>query len=643
MIKIIFGFLPWIAYSILMDFMKGQHVTAIVIVLLLNFIVEYKELKKGYILPWGTTIFYSLILVATFFISPMWLEVHGSLLANSGIAVIAIVSLIINKPFTLQYARETVPSEYWQTTLFLRINQIITGVWALGFVCNVLLNLWELNTALVNNVFYQVITYLPSILSIYFTKFFPSWYKEYYRNTLIKKSAKQQRDNPFLKGNFAPVIDELFIENLVITGTLPEDLSGIYMRNGPNSAFQPFSYTYPYDGDGMIHAIYLKNGHASYRNRFIETNQLQVERRLKQSIYGGVELPLIRNENLLQELDPKIPVKIGNFIHVIYHAGHYLALHEANPAYEINEELNTVGVWNPTNIADPIVVNAHTRLDPRTGDLILLAYHNEPIITYHVLNKENKITQSETINIPYSCMVHDFVLTENYIVVFLCPMTIDFLGAAKGKHFANWQPELGTKILVIDRASHQTTYLNTEAFFVYHFANGYEIDDKIKIDYIRYEDGSLSSSYLYRTELDLNNKICKHQRLGHFDSEFPRINEAYNSKLYRYIYACGNTSNKTSIERFNAVVKHDLQDGKVMVHDFGNDKEVGEPVFVSREGCLAEDDGYLIFFLYDRKVIESFFIVLDAKNISQAPIAVIKMPRRIPYGLHGSWVSDKSM
>jgi carotenoid cleavage dioxygenase len=95
-------------------------------------------------------------------------------------------------------------------------------------------------------------------------------------------------DDPHLSGNFAPVGPELDVADLpVIAGRIPPDLSGAYMRNGPNPLFKPISYTYPVDGDGMIHAIYLDSGRARYRNRFVRTGSLAVERRAGRAVYGA--------------------------------------------------------------------------------------------------------------------------------------------------------------------------------------------------------------------------------------------------------------------------------------------------------------------------------------------------------------------
>jgi hypothetical protein len=63
-----------------------------------------------------------------------WLGVWAGELSNVAIAVIAAVSLAVRSPFTLQYARESTEALYWDSPLFLRINDVITAVWAATFV-----------------------------------------------------------------------------------------------------------------------------------------------------------------------------------------------------------------------------------------------------------------------------------------------------------------------------------------------------------------------------------------------------------------------------------------------------------------------------------------------------------------------------
>ena len=140
--------------------------------------------------------------------------------------------------------------------------------------------------------------------------------------------AQEQGPNPFLSGGFAPVEDELDVARLRVKGEIPAVLRGTYMRNGPNPAYPPLVYTYPFDGDGMIHAVTFKDGRASYRNRFVVTQGLAAERKAGRALYGSVMRPIQPDPASLGQ-DPE-PSRIKNVANtnVVHHAGRYLALYE---------------------------------------------------------------------------------------------------------------------------------------------------------------------------------------------------------------------------------------------------------------------------------------------------------------------------
>src|SRR5262245_12234624 len=101
--------------------------------------------------------------------------------------------------------------------------------------------------------------------------------------------------SPFLNGIFAPVQRELDDAPLrVLAGALPGDLAGTYLRNGPNARFTPIgSYTYPLDGDGMIHAVHFGAGRATYRNRYVRTPSMAAEERAGRALWGGLLTPIV--------------------------------------------------------------------------------------------------------------------------------------------------------------------------------------------------------------------------------------------------------------------------------------------------------------------------------------------------------------
>ena len=90
---------------------------------------------------------------------------------------------------------------------------------------------------------------------------------------------------------------------------------------------------------------------------------------------------------------------------------------------------------------------------------------------------------------------------------------------------------------------------------------------------------------------------------------------------------------------FDGEMKYDNETGAIEMHDFGDDAESGEAVFVPRIGATSEDDGYVICFVYDRKTGTSECHILDARKWSADPVARIKIPQRVPHGFHAGWVS----
>lgn len=450
--------------------------------------------------------------------------------------------------------------------------------------------------------------------------------------------------NPYLLGNFAPVHDELEVKELEIVGEIPQDLLGIYMRNGPNPAFPPISYTYPYDGDGMIHAIYIANGKAAYKNRFVETKGLIKERKAGKALYNSVLNPGPIDPKWAGPEDQPIAIKNGAFIHIIRHHNTYLALNEGAPAYSMNEHLETLGEWQPNKGHPPIDVCAHTRWDPLTGELWFVNYAlTPPYLTFYRLDQHGKSIQKWDIEKSYCSMVHDFILTQNFVIVFDCPVVFDLQQIMAGGAVLSWKPELGVRIGIMPRTGGEMKWFHTEPFFVFHFANAYEQDHEIIIDFIKHEkvvlltkEGESTPPRLNRICLNLKSGTIKNSELDDHLVEFPRIREDQDTLPHQFIYTPSKTGSTKGA--FNALIKYDVTHQQSWICDFGPFAEIGEAVFAQRASSQNEDDGYLLFLAYDAAKNQSEFLILDAQNIQDEPLARIKMPRRVPHGLHGSWM-----
>jgi carotenoid cleavage dioxygenase len=456
-------------------------------------------------------------------------------------------------------------------------------------------------------------------------------------------------NNRFLEANYAPVHDELFVENLSIQGEMPKDLNGIYMRNGPNPQFTPISYTYPFDGDGMIHAVYISEGKASYRNRFIETRELLKERRAGKALYGGVLNPIALEPKWQDPEDGPVAFKNGAFIHVIQHGERYLAMSESVPAYEITSQLKTLGHWKPQGVSNNFDICAHMRLDPKTGELWLINYDlvTQPYLTIYQLAANGVLLKKFGIDKLHPTVIHDFVLTQNYVIIFDCPLIFDMNKITQGGAALCWQPELGVRIGIMPRSGGEMHWITTEPFFNFHFANAFEHDDKIIVDYVRREEFKLLLNnennpskfpMLFRTSIHLPTGTVQHTQLDDRCVEFPRIREDYITQQQQYIYLPTKSESANNSSVWNKLIKYDVKNNTSIIHDFGQQAGIDEAVFVPAKNSKSEDDGYVLLFVYNNETSQSEFCILDANNFTAEPLARIKMPRRVPHGLHGSWM-----
>jgi carotenoid cleavage dioxygenase len=456
-------------------------------------------------------------------------------------------------------------------------------------------------------------------------------------------------DDPHLSGNYLPVAREVDVAGLpIISGRIPRDLSGAYMRNGPNPRFKPIYYAYPMDGDGMIHAVYFDNGQARYRNRFVQTSGFVTETRAGRAIYGSLTHPVPVDPALIGPGGDPGPIKNGAFISVLRHGGHLLALDEASTCYELTMDLDTIGEWK-AGTDKPISLGAHNRRHPKTGALFTLAYSlREPTVEFHQIDASGNVAKTFSIALAAPTMIHDFILTERHIVLLACPAIFDLKAAQSGKPLLQWQPSLGTRIGLIALDGSSVNWIAADPFFVFHFANGFERGGHLFLDYVRHERlnlgytaGNQKVPTLHRMNINLANHKIADNEIADMVVEFPRVNDALNALPTRFVYLPTLTKSlqlaNPPSATFNTMMKVNTETGDIVRHDFGN-RVAGEATFIPRKANGREDDGYLAIFAFDPATRNSDLVLLDAAHIDAEPVAVIRMPQRVPQGLHGAWI-----
>jgi carotenoid cleavage dioxygenase len=483
--------------------------------------------------------------------------------------------------------------------------------------------------------------------------------------------------NPYLEGFLAPVAQEVTATDLKVTGHIPEHLDGRYLRNGPNPVAEVDPATYHwFAGDAMVHGLALRDGRAQwYRNRWVRTPA--VSRRL--------------GEQRLTDLDPRAGMlSVGPNTNVLEHAGQTLALVEGGGAqYRLTDELDTLGTcdFDGTLYGG---YTAHPKRDPKTGELHAISYSfaRGRTVQYSVIDTAGRARRTVDISVSGSPMMHDFSLTEKYVVVYDLPVTFDpgevvpvtvprwlrtparlVVSALAGRvrvpspiaarinadthpisslPFA-WNDSYPARVGVMPRegGDADVRWFDIDPCYVFHPLNAYSEDrdghEVLVLDVIRHArmfdrdrrgpgDGHPT---LDRWEINLTTGAVRTERIDDREQEFPRVNESLIGAKHRFGYTVGIRNAFDDGATRTDVYKHDLQTGSVSLAPLDAELLVGEMVFVPNPDPRAEDDGVLMGYGHHQGADEGQLVILDAQTLET--VALVHLPQRVPMGFHGNW------
>ncbi|QVQ52327.1 carotenoid oxygenase family protein [Spiractinospora alimapuensis] len=454
------------------------------------------------------------------------------------------------------------------------------------------------------------------------------------------------RENRYLEGVFAPVTEEVTAYDLPVTGRIPRELSGRYLRIGPNplGIDDPAAHIWA-AGTGMVHGVRIRDGRAEwYRNRWV------------------------RDSNMLDALgEPRRPNSLEPWmdfapnVNVISHAGRIFALAEAGALpYELSDELDTVGHCDLGLTAEGFSANAHSKFDARTGELHSLAYIPGKAYAEHIVTDATGVvvrvtripTASDT---PY---MHDFALTENHVILYDTPLVYSNEAMAAGARpdkALQWDHDHPGRVGVMPRSGGAVRWLESTPAHISHTLNAHDDGSSVVVDLITTDapadpaDPGSAPPTLDRWTLDLAGDRLSRQRIDDRPQDFPRVNESKVSRPYRYGYSAVSAlydlpfpvDGQHPDETFsNALVKHDLLRGTTEVHGFAADAAVGEAVFAAAPGGHEEDDGYLMAYVHNPDRGAADLVIVASQDFASAPVARVHLPVRVPLGLHGNWVPD---
>ena len=435
-----------------------------------------------------------------------------------------------------------------------------------------------------------------------------------------------------LHGNWAPVEKELSEYNLEVKGEIPKDLSGLFVRNGMNPVSGYSDHWF--FGNGMLHGVYLEDGKASYKNRYVRT-------------------PYYENDLNVMSSFGDLAASPAN-THIVNHAGKLLALEETSLPWELNKDLETLGVEDYKGKLNT-AMTAHPRVCPETGEMLFFAYSmmGEPYLYYYRVSKEGELVQSEPIEIPRPVMMHDWNITRNYVVFMDLPIVSDMdLAVTTGSPFG-FKPECGARLGVMPRDGNNSDvrWFDIDPCFVFHSFNSFEEGNKIVLYVSRQQEamvggfkdiygGETTVARLWRWVIDLDTGTVSEEQLDDGACDFPRVNDNRIGLHSDFGYCMQIKTDVENLTFGENLFKYKLDTGERIDHHLGNNVAGGEPVFAPKPGSTEEDEGWILSLVHERETRCSKLVIIDAQSFDKEPVAEVIIPQRVPYGAHGSWIQS---
>ena len=487
------------------------------------------------------------------------------------------------------------------------------------------------------------------------------------------------RNSPYNAPGFKPVHTLCSNAVLQVSGKIPDDLEGVYLRNGTNLQFEQTNGRYHmFNGAGMLHQVQIAAGKASYSNTYIKTPRYEIEDAMGQDQYlhfgdlaGGGKAGLVRMavaalRQRLGVLPALEALESGSSTTAVqYHHGKLYCLQETGYPFALNTRvedghliLDGEGRWDTFGGKLDSPYTAHPKIDPATGDWYTFSTQFSSGRLYHSVLRQGKLEQHSVIDQqkPALAFLHDYYLTDHYLVFPDLSLRFnpkDMFGPEKSPMVFDADYKMRWGVIKRDHQPGDPVrwFTTDQPGHLWHVVNGWEeTRDDGGTDIVLFAPVFRS----YPSNLPIHNPQEPHAKfnkwrlnldsgqvtedrvlLDHF-YERPSFNTAYIGRQNRYAYLLDEEKEGMMAR---GVLKYDMVDEREIAYfDYG-EFYGGEALFVPRTNASGEDDGYLLELLMMADRAE--LLIIDAATMQE--MARLHLPQRVPFGVHSCWLNQEKV
>lgn len=473
-------------------------------------------------------------------------------------------------------------------------------------------------------------------------------------------------DTPAFTGTMTPNRFEAEVRDLVVEGEIPAGMNGAFYRVQPDPQFPPLlGDDISFNGDGQVTMFHFHDGIVDLKHRWVHTDKFKLERAAGRALFGAYRNPLFD--------DPSVKGRYRGTANtnVIGHAGRLYALKEDSPPVLMDPvSLDTVGYWDFDGRMTGQTFTAHPKIDPATGQMIAFGYAAKGLLTrdivYYEISPEGELTKETWFELPYYCMMHDFGVTRDYAVFHVVPCVGSWERLEKRMPHFGFDTKKDIFLGVLPRAgtASDLRWFTAPNLFASHVMNAFNDGAKIHFD-IPVAAGNMfpffpdvdgkpfdpvkAHSYLTRWTVDLastGDRFESMTRLTDMIGEFPRIDDRYAMGPYRHGWLlvmdleqpCHLKGGRSAAGLLmNTLGHYDHHTGESKKWFCGPVSSLQEPCFVPRSADAPEGDGYIVAVENLLEQNLSNLLVFEATRVEEGPVAKIRLPLRLRFGLHGNW------
>ncbi len=461
-------------------------------------------------------------------------------------------------------------------------------------------------------------------------------------------------------GQFSPIRAEVTVNDCVIEGKLPTDLSGGFYATGPDAQYPMRPGNIIFDGEGHARMFRIRNGRVDYRTRYVKSERYVAQDAARKALF-----PMYRNPYMDDPSVKGLSRSTAN-THVLNHKGLILALKEDSPPVAM--DINTLETVDPVytfggQLPRTQPFTAHPKICSKTGNIVAFGYEAEGfgsdvISVYEIDKNTSQKTWEAKIKVPYVGLLHDFGVTENHVVFYVVPLAMDPEQIQRGGIHWSWDKSRRTYFGIMRRFGDgkDIRWIEGPAQSGTHTMGCFEDNGRVYLDtemtpgnpfpFMPNKDGSppdLPGSYstLHRISANLSgrNKGYNVEPLYPLNAPLPKQDDRYNTMPYRWGYAACPAPKGEAPGSCYAVM--DVQTKSYKLWNAGTRVSLAEPVFAPKSPTSPEGVGYLLGVAYNLdEANRSDLLVFDAQRIGEGPVAKVKLPVQASPQVHGWWVRE---